>query len=133
MLVTDTSGAFHAVSLVPGLYTIEADVEEFRRKVTQGVKVDIAKETSLPPIQLELGPLTETVVVQGGVSQVQTTNAELSSTVTMEQIEHLPLIGRDPLNLIHLESGQEERLSVLHEFIVEISFAMIVTVGTTSG
>ena len=105
VLVTDTSGAFHAVSLVPGLYAIEADVEGFRRKVTQGVKVDIAKETSLPPIQLELGPLTETVVVQGGVSQVQTTNAELSSTVTMEQIEHLPLIGRDPLNLIHLEGG----------------------------
>ena len=105
LLVTDASGAFHAVSLSPGLYTVEADEAGFRRKVIQGVKVDIAKETSLPPIQLELGPLTETVVVEGGVSQVQTTNAELSSTVTMEQIEHLPLIGRDPLNLIHLESG----------------------------
>ena len=105
LLVTDASGAFHAVSLLPGLYTVEADVEGFRRQVVQGVKVDIAKETSVPPIQLELGPLTETVVVEGGVSQVQTTNAELSSTVTMEQIEHLPLIGRDPLNLIHLESG----------------------------
>ncbi len=105
LLVTDASGAFHAVSLLPGLYTVEADVEGFRRQVVQGVKVNIAKETSVPPIQLELGPLTETVVVEGGVSQVQTTNAELSSTVTMEQIEHLPLIGRDPLNLIHLESG----------------------------
>ena len=105
LLVTDASGAFHAVSLLPGLYTVEADVEGFRRQVVQGVKIDIAKETSVPPIQLELGPLTETVVVEGGVSQVQTTNAELSSTVTMEQIEHLPLIGRDPLNLIHLESG----------------------------
>ena len=105
LLVSDASGAFHAVSLSPGLYNVEADVEGFRGKVIRGVKVDIAKETSLPPIQLELGPLTETVVVEGGVSQVQTTNAELSSTVTMEQIEHLPLIGRDPLNLIHLESG----------------------------
>ena len=102
---TDRSGAFLVLGLPSGEYTVEVDLEGFQSKVVRDVKVDIARETSLPPLRLELGSVTEVVEVKGGVSQVQTTTAELSSTVTMEQTQHLPLIGRGPLALIHLEAG----------------------------
>ena len=102
---TDRSGAFLVLGLPAGEYTVQVDLEGFQSKVVRDVKVDIAKETSLPPVRLELGSVTEVIEVKGGVSQVQTTTAELSSTVTMEQIQHLPLIGRGPLALIHLEAG----------------------------
>ena len=102
---TDASGAFIVLGLPSGEYAVEVDFEGFQRQVVRDVKVDIARETSLPPLRLELGSVTEVVEVEGGVSQVQTTTAEISSTVTMEQIKHLPLIGRGPLALIHLEAS----------------------------
>ncbi len=102
---TDASGAFIVLGLPSGEYAVEVDFEGFQRQVVRDVKVDIARETSLPPLRLELGSVTEVVEVEGGVSQVQTTTAEINSTVTMEQIQHLPLIGRGPLGLIHLEAG----------------------------
>ena len=104
-LLTDGSGGFEALALPAGDYSVEAKADGFQRYVVRGVKVDVARATSVPPIRLEIGSLVETVEVEGGVSQVQTTTAEISSTVTMDQIQHLPLIGRGPLGLIHLEAG----------------------------
>jgi hypothetical protein len=104
-LVTDASGAFKALALPAGDYSVAASADGFQRHVVTGLKVDIARETSVPPIRLEIGSIAETIEVEGGVSQVQTTTAEISSTVTMDQIQHLPLIGRGPLGLIHLEAG----------------------------
>jgi hypothetical protein len=103
--ITGASGAFSVVDLTAGRYTIEVDVAGFRGHIVSGVKVDVASETSLPPIVLELGEVTDSIEVVAGASQVQTTNAELTSTVTMEQIERLPIIGRNALALIHLQAG----------------------------
>jgi hypothetical protein len=103
--LTGASGAFSFVDLAPGRYTIEVDIPGFRRHVVSGVKVDVASETSQPPIVLELGEISDSVEVVAGDNQVQTTNAELTSTVTIEQIERLPIIGRNALALIHLQAG----------------------------
>ncbi len=104
-LVTSALGVFVAGALAPGLYTIEVSAEGFRRHTVRSVKVDVARETSVPPVRLEIGVATETVVVDGGVTQVQTTNAEVLSVVTEEQIKDLPLIGRDPLTFVRLQAG----------------------------
>ena len=104
-LETDAAGGFIALALPSGQYSVEAEAEAFQRQIVRTVKVDVARETSLPPIRLEIGSITESIEVKGGVSQVQTTTAEISSTVTMDQIQHLPLIGRGALNLIYLEAG----------------------------
>jgi len=104
-LETSRSGSFTALDLAPGLYSVEVEAEGFRRHVVSDAKVDVAAEASLPPITLEIGAFTEVIEVTGGVSQIQTTNAELTGTVTTEQIDDLPLIDRDPLSLIHLQAG----------------------------
>ena len=104
-LETNVAGAFSAAALAPGLYTIEVVADGFRSHTVEHQKVDVARETSLPPIVLELGLATEVVVVEGGVSQVQTTNAEVTSIVTTDQIAELPLIGRDPLSFVRLQAG----------------------------
>ena len=104
-VVTSSAGGYTAIDLPAGLYAVEVEVPGFRRHVVHGVKVDVATEASLPPIRLKIGEITFVVEVEGGVSQVQTTTAELTSTVTKEQIQHLPLIGRSPIALIALEAG----------------------------
>ncbi len=104
-LVSNAVGAFATGALAPGYYTVEVSADGFRSHTVQSLKVDVARETSVPPIVLEIGVATETVIVEGGVNQVQTTNAEVSSIVTSEQIKELPLIGRDPLLFVRLQAG----------------------------
>ncbi len=104
-VVTSSTGGFTAIDLPAGIHAVEVEVPGFRRHLVQGIKVDVATEASLPPIRLEIGEITVVVEVEGGVSQVQTTTAELTSTVTSGQIADLPLINRDPLGLIHLQAG----------------------------
>ena len=105
VLETNAAGAFSATALAPGLYTVEVSAEGFRSHTVEHQKVDVARATSLPPIVLELGLATEVVVVEGGIRQVQTTNAEVTSIVTSDQIAELPLIGRDPLRFVSLQAG----------------------------
>lgn len=102
---TNAAGEFGVASLAAGLYTIEISAYGFQRVTIERQKIDVGREASLPPIVLELGSISEVVVVEGGASQVQTTNAEVSSTVTSEQIAELPLIGRNPLDFVRLQAG----------------------------
>ncbi len=104
-LETNSSGGFSAIALPPGTYAIEVEADGFQKQIVTGVKVDVASETSVPPIVLAVGAVTEVVEVVAGVSQVQTTNAELTATVTTEQIDDLPLLNRDPFTLIALQAG----------------------------
>ncbi len=104
-LETNASGAFSAIALAPGAYSVEVAVDGFQKHVVTAVKVDVATETSVPPIVLEVGQVSEVVEVVGGVPQVQTTSAELTATVTSDQIDDLPLLNRDPFTLISLQAG----------------------------
>ncbi len=102
---SNAAGAFRLTSLPAGVYTLEVAAQGFRALELTGVDVHAASETSLPSLQLEVGGVQATVEVQAARSSVQTTNAELTATITREQIENLPLIGRDPLTFVKLQAG----------------------------
>jgi hypothetical protein len=102
---TNSSGSFAFAGLPPGDYSVEVNAPGFRPRLIRHFKVDVAKENVLPPVRLELGSVSETVEVKAQAGQVQTANAELTSTITRQQIEHLPLVERDPLSLIGLQAG----------------------------
>ena len=104
-LKTNVVGAFSVSSLAPGLYTINVHADGFRTYALNRQKVDVALATSLPPIILEIGAAAEVVVVEGDIARVQTSNAEVTSIVTTDQIQELPLIGRNPLSFVSLQAG----------------------------
>ena len=105
MGMTNGAGVFSFADISSGLYTVEFESSGFRRETIRHFKVDVAKENVLPLVRLELGGVTESVEVTAGGGQVQTANAELTTTVAMPQIQHLPLLERDPLSLIALQAG----------------------------
>src|SRR5262249_14980885 len=61
--------------------------------------------TSLPKVQLELAAVTQAIDVTADVQTVQTQNAEVSTTVTNEQVRRLPLLDRDPISLVTTQAG----------------------------
>src|SRR5690606_29885857 len=55
---TTSDGLFDIAGVQPELYDLAVTAPGFQRKVLRGVKVDPARETSLPAIELELGEAT---------------------------------------------------------------------------
>jgi len=98
-------GAVSFVSVRPETYTVSVEARGFRKELVRGVKVDPAQETPLGLIRLEVGALTEIVEVSASGQSVQVSNAEISTTLTNEQLRHLPTINRNPIALIYTQAG----------------------------
>lgn len=101
---TNTQGTFSVPQLEFGTYTVNVVAAGFKNYTATEVKIDVGKEYSLS-IALEPGSVQESVTVVAGVDVINSTSAELNSTVSQRQIQELPLNGRNPLSLIGLQAG----------------------------
>ena len=97
-------GAFLVPSLPAGSYTVQISSTGFNTATYKNVKVDAGKEYSLTA-KLEVKSATESVEVTAGQELVNTTTAEVANTVTTQQIQNLPLNGRDIVGLISTQAG----------------------------
>src|SRR5437868_4694596 len=105
---TTDAGLYAFTSLPAGNYTITVERSGF--KTSQQIGNELKVDTPLTiNVQMEVGQQTATVTVQGGVEQIQTSNAAISNVVEQKAIQQLPLNGRNPLNLIALEPGVVQR------------------------
>src|SRR6266481_5306046 len=102
---TSSTGAFQFSSIDSGLYRVTVTSSSFRAAVVENIKVDTSTNYSVPPIKLEVGSAKETITVEAGAEVVNTTDTEVASTVDKKQIEDLPILDRNPLNLLNLEAG----------------------------
>lgn len=102
---TSSRGGFQFTDLNVGLYQIEVSKTGFKNSVVSDIKLDASTEYSVPPIVLALGSITDTVTVEGGANLVRTAGAEITDTVESTQIEQLPILDRNPLQLLKLQSG----------------------------
>jgi hypothetical protein len=103
-VTTNESGNFTFPQLEAGTYTVNVTVSGFKTFVANELKIDVGREYSLNPA-LEIGQLQETVTVTAGADVVTATSAQVSNTVSPQQILALPLITRNPLTLTTLQSG----------------------------
>ncbi|HEY0429113.1 MAG TPA: carboxypeptidase-like regulatory domain-containing protein [Pyrinomonadaceae bacterium] len=101
---TNDSGEFVFPQLEFGTYTVKISAAGFKTFVANEVKVDVGREYTLDQ-KLEVGNVQETVTVTAGADVVQANTAQVSNTVSPQQILSLPLITRNPLALTTLQSG----------------------------
>ncbi len=102
---TSSTGAFQFSSIDSGFYRVSVTTPSFRVSVVENIKLDAATNYSVPPIKLEVGSTKESITVEAGAEVVNTTDTEVSSTVEKRQIEALPILDRNPLNLLSLQAG----------------------------
>ena len=102
---TSSRGSYEFTHLNVGLYTVEVSKAGFKNRVATNIKLDASTECSVPPMVLEVGPASETVIVEAGANLVRTAGAEITDTVEKEQIEELPLLDRNPLELLSTQPG----------------------------
>ncbi|REJ77461.1 MAG: carboxypeptidase regulatory-like domain-containing protein [Acidobacteria bacterium] len=98
------SGSFIFPQLEFGTYTVTVVSEGFKTFVATDVKIDVGREYTLNPT-LEVGDVQESVTVTAGAEIVTASTAQISNTVSPQQILSLPLITRNPLSLTTLQAG----------------------------
>jgi hypothetical protein len=103
--VTASSGGYQFLRIDYGVYSVKVTKEGFRLGVVENIKLDASTTYSVPPIKLEVGAKTESVVVEGGAEIVNTTSSEVTGTVEKKQIDDLPIFNRNPLALLELQAG----------------------------
>ncbi len=92
----------YAFQLMPvGNYQLRAELAGFKPEVRQSIRVSLGTSVRVD-FTLQLGNLQEEIVVTGAAPLVETTRPDVASTVSSEQIENLPLNGRDFLDFIAL-------------------------------
>src|SRR5580698_5849648 len=101
---TDGQGRYTLPDLGIGVYDISASKAGFQTSVRSGVTLTVGAAPVID-FQLNVGQAAQSVEVSAEVSQVETTNAAVSSLVNQTQMRELPLNGRDYEQLILLAPG----------------------------
>src|SRR6266849_10289836 len=103
-LTTDSDGAYVAVNLLPGTYTLRVEFKGFKVFERKNILLEVGKEVRIDPV-LQPGSTTETITITEEVPMVDTTSTTLGGTISNEIINDLPLNGRKYQNLISLRPG----------------------------
>jgi hypothetical protein len=98
------SGVYIVPELQAGTYQVSATAPGFSTAVYQSVIVQVAQTTNLE-IKMTVGQVNETVTVSAEVQTLDTTQNTLSTTISPDLMENLPLNGRDVLEFATLAPG----------------------------
>ena len=98
-----SAGAYTSGALTPGDYTLRVEAQGFK---TSEVAVTVQVGVTAPGnVKLQVGQATQVVEVQGTEIAVNTQQATVQGVLTTQQIENLPINGRNFLDLAQLEPG----------------------------
>ena len=103
-VVADAAGRFTAASLAVGNYKVTATQEGFQTEVRSGIVLTVGRQ-AVVDFQMQVGSVTQTVVVTGEAPLVDTTQSTVSTLVTTTTINELPLNGRSLSDLVLLQPG----------------------------
>lgn len=102
-VTTTSAGAYTSGALTPGDYTIRIEASGFKTtEIPVTVEVGV---TASGDAKLQVGQTDQVVEVLGSAVAVNTEQATIQGVLTTQQIEKLPINGRNFLDLAQLEPG----------------------------
>ena len=99
-----SAGDFYVPSLNPGLYKVTVESTGFQRSVTNTVTLTVDQKVRID-VSLKPGAVTETLQVTAQAVTLDTDSAALSQLVSQQQVEELPLNGRNFMQLLLIGAG----------------------------
>jgi hypothetical protein len=101
---SDERGQYRTPPLRIGEYTLSVEAAGFKGFNQRGVVLEIGDARKLDA-ELQIGQASESVSVEASAPLLQTADATVGTVINNQQIENLPLNGRDYLQLAALSSG----------------------------
>ncbi len=102
--VTDENGSYTAPFLTPGTYSVEVNVQGFRRWRREGVILQVNQRARVD-VTLEVGGIEETTTVVAEAPLLRTDSSEVGTVIEERAIKELPLNGRNFATLVYLTPG----------------------------
>jgi hypothetical protein len=98
---TNSNGYYRVPALAVGRYTVTVSNPSFKTRVVGDVLLDVG-ETYTLDVRLEVGAVSEKVQVDASDNPAERSSAESSVVLPTDQIENLPINGRNWANLTRL-------------------------------
>ena len=96
--LTNATGDYVFNGVIPASYTIVAESPGFKKLERKGVQVSTQEFINVD-IKLEVGNVTESVMVTEEVSVIETANASAGQLIDRQKLIDLPNLGRNPFML----------------------------------
>jgi hypothetical protein len=101
---TSDQGFFVFPDLSPGVYKVTAAKTGFKAWTQDAITLQVAQQITLYP-QLQVGLATEHVEVTSSAAFLTTSSSTISGVIESQEIQQLPLNGRNALQLQVLQPG----------------------------
>ena len=101
---TTSAGTYSFPNLNAGVYRVDVEVAGFKRFTRDRVQVQVDLATRVDAA-MQVGNVTESVVVTSEAPPLQTDSASLGTTITQNEVESIPLSGRNVNNMLTLVPG----------------------------
>ena len=99
--VTNDSGLYSFPDLVPGIYSVRAELKGFRTALRQNIELQV-QQTARVDITLQPGDVNQTIEVSAAAQMLSSEDATVGTVIENKRIVDLPLNGRDFLQLVAL-------------------------------
>jgi hypothetical protein len=127
-LTTNPMGDYRAPTLLPGSYSVKAELAGFKTLVRSGVVVRLNVATPVD-LTMEVGVVTQSVEVKSEAPLLSTVEATVGHVVDQRRIQNLPLNGRDFTQLTLLIPGAAQATLPGTGFFVIQGFSTSVAVS----
>jgi hypothetical protein len=102
--VTDSTGHYAFPTLPPGSYSLTAVDPGFQKVEIQGIDLTVGV-TVASDVHFKVGSVSEQVTAEANAAVLETESSSLGQLIGSEQIQNLPLNGRNYVSLAYLGSG----------------------------
>jgi hypothetical protein len=102
---TNEVGLFAFPALMPGPYTVRAELSGFRQIEVKNNIVLANQRLAVAPLTLEVGQISEVVSVSAVGEALKTTTTAHQAVLDLKQVSQLSIRGRDPISLLKILPG----------------------------
>jgi hypothetical protein len=103
-VVSDTSGAYQIPGLPAGVYRLTVTHTGFNTRIFEALELTLNRTLNFD-VKLEIGKVQERVEVSAEIPLLDTTSSSSGATIVPQEIENMPLNGRNYLDLLQLVPG----------------------------
>lgn len=103
-VTTNDDGSYQVTNLQPGLYEVSSQKTGFQDakesiQVTTGGRITLNLTAGVSTVTADI------TITSGGGAEINTTDQQLSTTITGRQIQEIPLLDRNPYDLVALSGN----------------------------
>ena len=104
--LTDDSGEFRFVAVIPGTYDIKVEKDGFGTQSRRNVAITVGSAHEVP-FRLAVGQASQVIEIQAEVPLIETERTQQANTIDQQSVQNLPINRRDYLSFSLLTPGRE--------------------------